>query len=161
MKDTYLIKLFCIIDDSLKQLSLKDDIRSKFSNSEVVFVGIIAARFFSGNLRMAFSFLFFHKYLTFHISESRLNRRIRRLDCWDKLLQVLAKNDAHYVVDSFPISSCRLSREQNARLFQGKQYKGYNASHKTFFHGLKVHLIVNKVGVPFKLLLVLNMILLH
>lgn len=149
MNETYLIKLFCIIDDSLKQLSIKDDIRSKFSNSEVVFVGIIAARFFSGNLRMAFSFLFFQKYLTFPISESRLNRRIRRLDCWDNLLLILAKDDSHYVVDSFPISSCRLSREQNSRLFQGKQFKGYNASHKTFFHGIKVHLIVTKFGVPF------------
>ena len=149
MKEIYFIKLFCIIDDSLKQLSIKDDIRSKISNSEVVFVGIIAARFFSGNIRMAFSFLFFHKYLTLHISESRLNRRIRSIDCWDQLLKILAKDDSHYVVDSFPISSCRLSREQNSKLFQGKQFKGYNASHKTFFHGLKVHLIVSKIGAPF------------
>lgn len=98
---------------------------------------------------MAFSFLFFHKYLTYNISESRLNRRIRKLDGWDELLRVLSKDDSHYVVDSFPISSCRLSREQNSRLFQGKCFKGYNASHRVYFHGLKVHLIVSKVGRPF------------
>ena len=150
MNDIYLIKIFCILDDTIKQqLSMKDDCRSKFSNSEVIFVGIIAARFFSGNIRMAFSFLFCHKYLTYHISESRLNRRIRSIDCWNQILQVFANNDSHYIVDSFPVSSCRISREQRSRLFKGKQFKGYNASHKTFFHGLKVHLIISKVGSPF------------
>jgi len=76
MNTIYLIKLFCLLDDAIKQLSIRDDCRSKFSNSEVVFVGIIAARFFSGNIRMAFSFLFFHKYLTYRISESRLNETV-------------------------------------------------------------------------------------
>ena len=148
MNELYLIRLFCLIDDAIHQLII-DDSRCKFSNSEVVFVGIIAARFFSGNIRMAFSFLFFHKYLSYPISESRLNRRIRKIDFWNKLLQILAKEDSQYIVDSFPISSCRLSREQRSKLFQGKSFKGYNASHKVYFHGLKVHLIVSRIGKPF------------
>lgn len=98
---------------------------------------------------MAFSFLFFHKYLAYHISESQLNRRIRQINCWNKLLQTLTKYESHYVVDSFSISSCRLSREQSSKLFHRRQFKGYNASHKTFFHGLKGHLIISKIGAPF------------
>ena len=148
MNELYLIQLFCIIDDAICNL-LKDDCRSRFTNSEVIFIGIIAARFFSGNIRMAYSFLFFHKYLSNSISESRLNRRIRKIDCWDKLLQTLAKADSQYIVDSFPVSSCRLSREHRSKLFQGRCFKGYNASHKTYFHGLKIHIIVSKTGMPF------------
>lgn len=148
MNELYLIRLFCIVDDAVQQL-IDDDCRCKFSNSETVFVGIIAVRFFSGNIRMAFSFLFFHKYLTYHISQSRLNSRIRKLDCWDKLLQILAQEDSQYVIDSFPVSSCRLSRERRSKLFIGKCFKGYNASHNTYFHGIKIHLIVSKAGMPF------------
>jgi len=148
MNEIYLIRLFCTIDDAICKL-LKDDCRSRFSNSEIVFIGIVAARFFSGNIRMAYSFLFFQKYLSNSISESRLNRRLRKIDCWDKLLYILAKDDSQYIIDSFPVSSCRLSRAYRAKLFLGKIFKGYNASHKTYFHGLKVHLIVSKIGIPF------------
>jgi len=149
MNELYLIKLFCLIDDTIRELSIIDDCRSKYSNSEVIFVGVIAALFFSGNIRMSYSFLFFHKYLTKTISESRLNRRIRKIDFYNDILTKISIDDSQYVVDSFPISSCRLSREQRCKLFRGKCFKGYNSSHKNYFHGLKIHLIVSKIGMPF------------
>jgi len=146
MNDLYLIELFCFIDDALNSLGIKDDPRARFSEAEVVFVGILAARLFSGNIRNASSYLKSSGYCPKMLSESRLNRRLHKVDYWNNILSFLSKADSQYIVDSFPIPSCRLSRLSTARLFKGKCFKGYNSSHKTFFHGLKIHLIIEKNG---------------
>lgn len=149
MNDLYLIELFCFIDRALSLLKIRDDPRSRLSEAEVVFVGILAARFFSGNIRNASFFLKDAGYCPKMLSESRLNRRLHKIDYWNTLLNCLSQTESQYIVDSFPVPSCRLSRLYRAKLFRGKCFKGYNASHKTFFHGLKIHLIITKNGCPF------------
>jgi hypothetical protein len=48
-----------------------------------------------------------------------------------------------YSIDSFPVQLCDITREKRSRLWNDKQFKGYNASKKRFVYGLKVHMIVN------------------
>jgi len=149
MKEIELIELYCLIEDSLQTLGHHDDQRCEFSEAEVVFTGIVAARYFSGNIRKARIFLKFNRYCPNMLSESRLNRRINRIYFWNDLLKILGNHDYHTVIDSFPIHSCRLSRANRRGLFQGRIFKGYNSSHKCYFIGIKVHLITSRTGRPF------------
>ena len=57
MNDLYFIELFCFIDNTLNSMGIKEDPRAQLSETEVVFVGILAARLFSGNIRNASFFL--------------------------------------------------------------------------------------------------------
>jgi hypothetical protein len=47
-----------------------------------------------------------------------------------------------YSVDSFPVELCNITREKRSNLWVDKELKGYNASKKRFFYGLKIHMIV-------------------
>ena len=71
MNDLYLIELFCFIDNALDSSGIKDDPRARFSEAEVVFVGILAARLFSGNIRNASFFLKTSGYSPKMLAESR------------------------------------------------------------------------------------------
>ena len=51
-----------------------------------------------------------------------------------------------YVVDSFPIPVCDNIRIRRCRLYRGEEFRGYIASKKRFFYGLRVHMIVTAEG---------------
>ena len=53
--DINIIGIFCIVDDVLKNLGLKDDVRAKDSNSEILSIAILAFLFFGGNFKKALS----------------------------------------------------------------------------------------------------------
>jgi hypothetical protein len=53
--DINIIGIFCIVDDVLKNLGLKDDVRAKASNSEILSIAILAFLFFGGNFKKALS----------------------------------------------------------------------------------------------------------
>ena len=149
----FIIIIFCHIDDFIKALSWKEDPRSHISLAEIVTIALTAARFFGGNFESARIFLCEHNYISF-ISKSRLNRRLHAIPAffWHYVVRYLSiKRDPKcslFLVDSFPISSCKLVRSSRRSLFQGKQYYGYNASKKMWFTGLKVHVISTFKGQP-------------
>ena len=53
-----------------------------------------------------------------------------------------------YSIDTFPIPVCDNYRIPRARLYQDEQYRGYIASKKRYFYGLKLHLLVTEAGQP-------------
>ena len=53
--DINIIGIFCIVDDVLKNLGLKDDVRAEASNSEILTIAILAFLFFGGNFKKALS----------------------------------------------------------------------------------------------------------
>ena len=53
--DINIIGIFCIDDDVLKNLGLKDDVRAESSNSEILTIAILAFLFFGGNFKKALS----------------------------------------------------------------------------------------------------------
>ena len=54
--DEKIITVFCLIDDILKSIEVKDDIRAKISNAEVLTIGYMAVRYFRGNYYNAHQF---------------------------------------------------------------------------------------------------------
>jgi hypothetical protein len=89
-----------------------------------------------------------------HIGKSRLNRRLHAIPefFWHFIISHLTTkqnpDNNHFLVDSFPIAVCHPVRASRRSLFKGKKYLGYNASKKTWFTGLKVHIIATIQGQP-------------
>ena len=55
--ETQVITIFCIIDDILKALKIKDDKQAKMSSSEILTTVIVACLFFGGDFRRSLSFM--------------------------------------------------------------------------------------------------------
>ncbi len=75
-----MIAIYCICDDCLKALNIKDDPQVKISSAEVVATAIIAAKLFGGCFWRAQVFLRRHGYIPKMLSCSRFNRRIHALN---------------------------------------------------------------------------------
>jgi hypothetical protein len=58
-----------------------------------------------------------------------------------------------FIIDSFPVSICRNIRINRCRIYQGEEFRGYNASKKEYFYGLKVSMVANSQGQPFEVCL--------
>lgn len=91
------------------------------------------------------------------MSKSQLNRRLHAFDetFWRRLLYQLSlsllqyETCSEYAIDSFPVSVCDTPRITRAKIFQGKEYHGYNSSKQRYFFGIKVHMMVSaEKGIP-------------
>lgn len=52
------------------------------------------------------------------------------------------------MLDSFPIASCDTIRIKRSRRYRGDAYRGYVASKRRYFYGLRLHLVVTATGEP-------------
>lgn len=155
MKDT-ITTIYCLCDDFLKAMSYHDDPQATLSSAEVMTVPLVAAVYFSGHLENSYDFLHEHGYLPSRLSKGQFNRRLHALpvELWYTLLALLgevfkARNrSGEYVVDSLPIPVCDNIRIRRCRLFQDEAHRGYIASKRRFFYGLKVHLVITGAGEP-------------
>ncbi len=149
-----ILSIFCHVDDFLKALSWKDDPQSRLSLAEVITVGLTACRFFGGNLELARVFLGEHQYIQNILSKSRLNRRLHAIPFffWHFLVEHLSNLNhpdcSIFLVDSFPVPVCHNVRSSRRSLFRHKSHVGYNASKKSWFTGLKVHILSTHRGQP-------------
>jgi hypothetical protein len=51
-------------------------------------------------------------------------------------------------VDTFPIPVCDNIRISRCRLYREERYRGYKASKRRYFYGLKLHLLITQTGEP-------------
>lgn len=153
--------MFILCDELLTALHLQEDRQVHMNNAEVMLVCLTAARYFHGHLRNARGFLAEHGYICTMLSESRLNRRIHAIaeNVWWQLFHILAETfkqenlSNEYCLDSFPVPVCDNIRIQRASLYQGETYRGYIASKRRYFFGLRVHMIVTATGQPVEFVL--------
>lgn len=87
--------------------------------------------------------------------KSRFNRRLHRLfplllDVFDYLGTVLKamQPTTEYLLDSFPVALCYNIRLRSVRLVRSEHYRGYIASKKRFFYGIRVQLLATSTGIP-------------
>lgn len=57
-------------------------------------------------------------------------------------------SESIYVLDTFPILACDNYRIPRAKVYHTEDYRGYQASKKRYFYGVKLHLLVTKDGQP-------------
>jgi hypothetical protein len=158
--DTQIVAVFCLVDDILKGMGHREDEQCEMSDAEVMTTAIIAALYFGGNYSHARRLLASQGYVPRMLSKSRFSRRLHRIkpffltlfgvlgDHWKTL-----NEETIYAIDTFPIPVCDNYRIPRAKLYQGEQYRGYIASKKRYFYGIKLHLMVTKAGQPVELML--------
>ncbi|MDF5715665.1 MAG: IS982 family transposase [Rhizonema sp. NSF051] len=53
-----------------------------------------------------------------------------------------------YLLDSFPVLMCDNIRIFNVKLIKSEEYRGYIASKKRYFYGVKIQLLTTRSGIP-------------
>ena len=156
-----IITLYCFFDELLQALGHKDDPQAKLSTAEIMTIATVAAEFYTGNQQKALDFLTSHGYIP-PFSKSRFNRRLHRIPetLWQLALFVLAQihqrtnPERVHIVDTFPVPACHNIRIRRCKLYRGEAFRGYCASKKEYYYGLKVSVIVTEAGEPVEMLLV-------
>jgi hypothetical protein len=120
-----------------------------------VTAAIIATLFYGGNFERSRNFLPSSGMMPRMLSRSRFSRRLSRLA---GLVEVVFHQpgltlkelnpESRYSLDSFPIAVCDNIRIPRRRLAQGAQFRGYLASKRRYFHGVRVQVVVTVEGVP-------------
>ncbi len=169
MDDT-IITIYCLCDDFLKAMShRRDDPQTRLSTAEVMAIPLVASTFFGGNIDHTRRFLHEYAYTPETISKSHLNRRLHAIEpaLWRVLFELLAQAfkqrngpDQTYAVDSLPVPVCDNIRIRRCRIYpleeegrdggtpKKRSFRGYIASKRRYFYGLRVHLVVTGAGEP-------------
>jgi hypothetical protein len=149
------IAIYAIIDDLIKAIGHQDDCRRKMSDAEIITTAMVAALFFNGNQVLARAYLKDHGLIPRMLEKSRFCRRWNQLfllldDLFHQLGLVLKQlnGSTEYLLDSFPVPVCENIRIFGARLIKSEEYRGYIASKKRYFYGVRVQLLSTKDGIP-------------
>ncbi|MFM7022623.1 MAG: IS982 family transposase, partial [Flavobacteriales bacterium] len=150
-----IIGIFCLIDDIMQKIEHKEDVRSTVSDSEVATTAIVSAMYFGGNQFHAINFMKSMGFIPKMIEKSRFNRRLHKLgELLYHLFSQVGKHfkevrcEMHYIMDSFPVAVCDNIRIQRSKMISGKKWRGYTASMRRYFYGVKVQLLTTGSGVP-------------
>ena len=150
-----IIGIYAITDDLLKAIRHREDVRVQLSDAEVITTALVSARCFGGNHQNAQDYLKEHGLMPKMLSKSRFNRRLHRLllpliDLFDCLGMVLKSinSSTEYLLDSFPVPLCDNIRIPQVRLVRCEDYRGYIASKKRYFYGIRVQLLATTDGIP-------------
>ncbi len=149
------LAIYCFVDDLLKALEHVEDTRCQLADAEVITTALVAMLWFGGNFESSRSFLHASGMMPRMLSRSRLSRRLNRLadlvhlvfhQLGDTLKEL--NTESRYSLDSFPIALCDNIRIRRCRLTQSKQFRGYMASKRRYFYGVRVQMLVTVDGFP-------------
>jgi hypothetical protein len=153
--DTQIVVVFCLCDDMLKALQHQENRQRQMTDAEVMTTAIVAMLYFKGNFRLASQYLCEHRYIPKMLSRSRFNRRLHEVA--DLFLTLFLRLGEHwkrlnersvYVIDSYPIAACDNYRIPRAKLYHEEDFRGFIASKKRYFYGLRIHIMVTEQGEP-------------
>jgi hypothetical protein len=149
------IAVYAIIDDLLKAIAHKEDSRRDMSDAEIITTAVVAAMFFNGNHSAACAYMKDHKLIPNMLEKSRFNRRLHNIsmlinDLFHQLGMILKEisDSTEYLLDSFPVPVCDNIRIFQVKLIQSEEYRGYIASKKRYFYGVRVQLLTTNSGIP-------------
>ena len=153
--DDKIIAIFCLCDDVLKAMRHQEDRQCQMNDAEIMTTAFIAALFLRGNHESARTLLKQYGYIPHMVSKSRFSRRLHRIkELFMVFFNLLAQTwktlntDAIYVIDSLPIAVCDNIRIRRSKIYSTEDFRGYQASKKRYFYGVKIHLMVTQDGQP-------------
>jgi Transposase DDE domain len=153
--DYQIILVYCLCADLLKALQHKEDRQCQMSDAEVMTAGLVAALYFGGKHKLACTFLQEQGYIPQMVSKSQFSRRLHRLDyLFITLFRVLGESfkelndESVYIIDSAPVAVCDNIRIQRNKIYGDEEHRGYQASKRRYFYGVKIHLLVTKDHQP-------------
>lgn len=153
--DQQAIEIYCICDEVIKCFGIVDDPQCKMSTCEVMTFALLSATHFCGEYKKTRLASIACRYFSKILSFSRLVRSIHIIPeyIWMTVFAIqkmfLVKPEAKlFIIDSLPIQAYGNHKSYRAKIFKGKLYHGYIASKKTYFFGIKIHMIIDENGVP-------------
>jgi hypothetical protein len=153
--DDKIIATFCLCDDLLKAIHHQEDCQCQMNDAEIMTTALIAALCFRGNHESARAMLKQYGYIPQMLSKSRFSRRLHRIKAifivlFNRLAQLwkTLNTAVIYVIDSLPVAVCDNIRIRRAKIYSNEEFRGYQASKKRYFYGLKIHLMVTQDGQP-------------
>jgi len=153
--DDKIIATFCLCDDLLKAMHHREDRQCQMNDAEIMTTALVASLFFRGNHESARAMLRQHGYIPQMLSKSRFSRRLHRMkEIFIILFDLLGQTwktlntTSIYVIDSLPIAVCDNIRIRRSKIYSDEKFRGYQASKKRYFYGLKIHLMVTQDGQP-------------
>jgi hypothetical protein len=158
--DGQITAIYSLCDDVLKTLHHSEDPQCRMSDAEVMTTAIVAAVYFGGNLERARGLLAQPTYIPRMLSKSRFTRRLHAVaGLLIYLFQVLGEvfkqlnASSVYLIDSFPIPACDNIRIPRSKRYRKECYRGYTASKRRYFYGVKLYLLVTAQGEPVEMVL--------
>ena len=149
------IGIYCIVDDILKGIGHYEHKYRKVSDSEIITTALISALYFKGNQYNAIGYMKTHNMCPDMLGKSGFCKRVHKIASllmWMFLkvgrLFKYVYAELEYIIDSFPVKDCHNIRISRSKLLKGEQYRGYNASKREYFYGVKVQLLSTKDGIP-------------
>jgi hypothetical protein len=153
--ETEIITIYVICDEFLGAINHNEDNQIEMSDAEVMTTALVAMLKYGGNYAQARRQLADQGYIPNMLSESRFSRRLNRIGhLFVPLFALLANTwkslnpDHIYAIDTFPLPVCDNIRISRARIYQTEQYRGYIASKRRYFYGLKIYILVTQTGQP-------------
>lgn len=150
-----IISIFCLIDDILKGIDHKEDVRRQVSDSEIILTAIVSSTSFYGNHSSAIRFMKQYGFIPNMLDNSRFNRRLHKVGrLLYELFEIVSSHfkdfccEMKYIIDSFPVAVCNNMRIANSKIIKDKKWRGYTASMRNYFYGVKVQLVTTKDGIP-------------
>jgi hypothetical protein len=160
-----IIAIYCFCDDFLQSQGHQDAPQAKLTTAEVMTIALVAATLFCGNQDRCRCFFAEHGYIKKRLSKSQFNRRLHQVPeaLWQAVFTLLAEvhkeasQTQEYAVDSLPVAVCDNYRICRSHLYprrrHGEAFRGFIASKKRYFYGLRVHLVMTTSGLPVEVML--------
>lgn len=150
-----IISIYCLIDDILQEINHIEDVRRQVSDSEIILTSIVSSISFYGNHSSGIKFMKQYGFIPNMLDKSRFNRRLHKIgNLLYELFEIVSSYykdlccELHYIIDSFPVAVCNNMRIANCKILKDKKYRGYTASMRNYFYGVKVQLLTTKDGIP-------------
>src|SRR5215468_6730678 len=153
--DDKIIATFCLCDDLLKALHHQENRPGQMNDAAIMTTAFIASLFFRGNHESARTMLKQYGYIPHMLRKSQFSRRLHRIkEIFIIFFNLFAQTwktlntEAISVIDSIPIAVCDHIRIRRSKIYSTEDFRGYQASKRRYFYGLKIHLMVTQDGQP-------------
>jgi hypothetical protein len=154
MNEMYIVATYTVLDDICQAFMGETKYKPKMTPAEIVFVAIIAAKYFQNHLERALFVLSKMGYIAPErcLSISRYNRQLHQhrdtLALCVQILMELACEGELFILDSIPMPVCKRKRARRCRKVQGRMFCGYCAAKDEKFFGWRLHLLCDADGIP-------------
>jgi hypothetical protein len=158
--ENYIIEVFCLVDDMLKNLTKMKKLRQRgfkprLLDSEMITMEIVAEFVGIDTDKGAWEYFRNHWLDLFPHLGSRSNYAKHASNLWQikqELQQKLAINvggfsDNLHMADGFPMPTAHFKRARRSKCFSGEAAYGYCASKDETYYGFKGNLLINSEGV--------------
>lgn len=158
--DTFIITVFCLLDDELRHLTNAQPLRSRgpdpvLADSEVLTMELVG-EFLGLDQDKALYRYFRRSYGAFFPALRRVHRTtfVRqaanlwaiKARLWQRLLPRLPLDPFINIVDSFPIPVCQFARAKRCRRFRGEAAFGKDHVARQTFYGFRLHVRLSWPG---------------